>query len=67
MQTNNNSLTQRKSINGQTAAFGSLFPLLLKPLPALSHRSPEFPWLNPPQMEPSGAAVCPLPESLEPS
>lgn len=41
MQTNNNALTPRTSINGQTAAFGSLFPLLLKPLPALSHTDPQ--------------------------
>lgn len=66
MQTNNNALTPRTSINGQTAAFGSLFPLLPKPLPALSHRSPEFPWLNLPHMAPSGAAVCPLLSSWSP-
>ena len=60
MQTNNNALTPRTSINGQTAAFGSLFPLLPKPLPALSHRSPEFPRSTCPRWHPQKQLSAPF-------
>lgn len=64
MQTNNNALTQRTSINCRTEpeAFSSVFSLPLRPAapPFLNHGAQEFPWPTLPQMALSGAADCPL-------